>query len=573
MHIIIRLCVLGLLLLAASSGAEERPPALEYRITGIDKPLADNLRLHLGTLDAELAQHPQRLERIVRKAVTDALQPFGYYDATVAMEPGTPAWRIVVNPGPRIAWAGARIELDAATRELPAIRALLARAPFTAGTPLSHPDYDAFRDELLRSLRQLGFFRARYTTRELRVDRGTRTARAVLVLETGVRFRFATLEVRGTRLDPALLATLAPWRPGEGFDGAQLQRFERRLRDTGYFEDLSLRVRRETPDAAHVVVEASDVLTSRYDLGAGFSTDSKLRLRFNRSSPQLNAKGHSLLVESEFSEPRQTLQASLRIPHRDPLDDVFELHAGLQGERIEDTDSLAATVGARHTLKLPGDWSWSQGVGVELERYTIASESEKDVAYLMPVTSLARTRIDPGTDPLHGHSLWTALDASDESLGAPTGFVRWRGRAKWLQALPDDNTALLLRAEFGAIWTDAFNRIPASLRFDAGGDQSIRGYDLDSLGPRDANGELLGGRYLAVGSVEVSRRVAPHWRVALFVDGGGAFTERNDDLYQSAGIGVRWLSPVGQIRLDLAVPVADEENSGLKLHLSMGPPL
>ena len=94
-----------------------------------------------------------------------------------------------------------------------------------------------------------------------------------------------------------------------------------------------------------------------------------------------------------------------------------------------------------------------------------------------------------------------------------------------------------------------------------------------TLAPRDANGKLLGGRYLAVGSLEISRRVLPNWRVAAFVDGGGAFTEHNDDLYQSAGLGLRWLSPIGQIRFDVAVPVHDRENSGFKLHISMGPPL
>jgi translocation and assembly module TamA len=67
--------------------------------------------------------------------------------------------------------------------------------------------------------------------------------------------------------------------------------------------------------------------------------------------------------------------------------------------------------------------------------------------------------------------------------------------------------------------------------------------------------------------------VLPDWRVAAFVDGGGAFTERNDDFYQSAGLGLRWLSPIGQIRFDVAVPVHDSKNSGFKLHISMGPPL
>ncbi|MBK6583350.1 MAG: BamA/TamA family outer membrane protein [Gammaproteobacteria bacterium] len=94
-----------------------------------------------------------------------------------------------------------------------------------------------------------------------------------------------------------------------------------------------------------------------------------------------------------------------------------------------------------------------------------------------------------------------------------------------------------------------------------------------SLGPRDDNGKLIGGRYLSVGSVEISRRVLPTWRIAAFVDGGSAFNEKHDKFYQSAGLGVRWLSPVGQVRVDVAMPIQDRENSGFKLHISMGPPL
>jgi translocation and assembly module TamA len=279
------------------------------------------------------------------------------------------------------------------------------------------------------------------------------------------------------------------------------------------------------------------------------------------------------MIESALSEPRQTLEATYRIPHTDPLDDIVELTAGLQGKDVEDTDSLTATTGIRHAMKLGKDWSYAYGISAEFERYTIGSESEKDVAYLLPATSISRTVIDPGVDPLHGYSLWTAVDFSDRLVGAPADLLRWRASAKWLTPLGGARTTLLARIDLGAIWTDAFNQVPAALRFYAGGDRSIRGYDYESLAPRDVNGKLLGGRYLSVGSLEISRRVRENWRVAAFVDGGGAFTEKNDDFYQSVGLGLRWLSPIGQIRIDLATPVNDRSNSGVKLHISMGPPL
>lgn len=553
--------------------AAEEPATLAYRIEGLEREAAHNLRLHLGELDASLGAHPQRLQRTVQRALAAALAPYGWYEARCETRLDGSGLRIVVEPGPRVTWRKPSIEVSDAARAVPEVAALLSAPPFPPGKPLAHADYDRFRDELLRTVQRLGFFDAHYTLAELQIDRAQRKARAVLRLESGARFVFGEIGIEGTTVDPQLLRRLAPFRAGDPYDAAKLRRFEQRLRDTGYFHDLAVDVRREPAGLAQVLVSAADELKTRYDVGAGFSTDSDLRLRFNRFSPLLNPAGHSLSIESALSEPRQALEATYRIPHTDPLDDVIELTAGLQGREVEDTDSLTATTGIRHALKVFDGWSFGYGVSAEFERYTLGSESEKDVAYLLPATSISRTVLEPGVDPLRGYSLWTAIDFSDRVVGAPADLLRWRGSARWLTPLGGARTTLLTRLELGAIWTDGFNQVPSALRFYAGGDLSIRGYDYESLAPRDANGKLLGGRYLSVGSVEISRRVRESWRVAAFVDAGGAFTEKHDDFYQSAGLGVRWLSPIGQIRVDLATPLMDRSHSGVKLHISMGPPL
>ena len=567
-----RVLLAGLLLCASCvAGASDK--ALTLEIEGLDKPTAHNLRLHMGKLDPALATQPARLERILRADIDDALQPFGWYESTFSVQTVNGKQVLRVTTGPRIAWVAADIRVDPEARDLPAVIELLKKMPFAPGSPLLHADYDALREELLQACRRAGFFKPKFRRAELRVDVARREAQAVLDLAAGPRTRFGDILLSGSQLDAALLTGLAPFRKGDWFDAVQMARFEQRLRDTGYFSELVVRVRRSDAEVADIEVLAADVTESRYDVGAGFSTDSDLRLRFGRDSPLLNARGDALSIDAELSRTRQSLESTWRIPHTDPLDDVFEVTTGLQGKSLEDTESLTMTSGVAHAMKVFGDWSYRYGISAELERYTVGSETQKDVAYLLPATSISRTVLAQGLDPHTGTSLWTSLDFSANAAGAPANFVRWRGGAGLLRSLHDDRTRILARAEFGAIWTDAFNEIPASLRFYAGGDRSIRGYDYQTLAPRDANGKLLGGRYLAVGSLEISRRVRPNWRVAAFVDGGGAFTEHNDDLYQSAGLGLRWLSPIGQIRFDVAVPVHDRENSGFKLHISMGPPL
>ena len=565
--------LLGVLLLGPAAALRAGEKDLALRIEGLDAAAERNLRLHMGRLDPALADQDSRLERILRKDIDAALQPFGWYSATFRVVDDPRGKVLRIDPGPRVHWIGADIRIDPALRDLPSVQELLRKTPFTPGSPLLHADYDALREELLRTARRAGFLKPRYRRSELRVDPQKQEAQAVLELAAGPRTRFGRIVVSGSMLDARRLSELAPFRPGDWFDATLLARFERRLRDTGYFEELVVRLGDTDTEAADVEVLAADVTESRYDVGAGFSTDSDLRLRFGRESPLLNSRGDSLSIDTELSRQRQALESVWRIPHTDPLDDVFEARTGLQGRKLEDTESLSLSSGFAHSLKLGGEWSLRYGVSAELERYTLGSETQKDVAYLLPATSLSRTQLSPGLDPVHGTSVWSSLDTSHNAVGSPADFLRWRGGAGWLRSFGDDAFRVLARVEFGAIWTDAFNEIPATLRFYAGGDRSIRGYDYQTLSPRDVNGKLLGGRYLAVGSVEVSRAIRPNWRVAFFVDGGGAFTERNDDLYQSAGVGLRWLSPIGQIRLDIAAPVGDRENSGIKLHISMGPPL
>lgn len=554
---------------ALAAGARE----LKISVRGLGDEARHNLLAHLGTIDAQLAAQEARLERIVQRAVRDALRPLGYYEARFTLAQSGDTLRIVVQPGDPVLFDAPRITIDEPAASLAALRQLVQEAPIRAGKVLSHAVFDDFREELLRSCRRYGFFDAKYRHSTLRIDPHEHRAIAELDIACGQRYAFGETRIAGSRVNDALLLALAPFTAGDPFDNALVTQFDRALRDTGYFREVALRIDPGENARVAVTVLAEDLDTTRYELGIGFSTDSSVRLRFNRDTPLVNSRGHSMHIESELSGPRQTLQASYHIPHHHPLDDYFELIGGLRGKDVQDTRTITASTGLRHVLKVLDDWSLSYGATLEMERFTVGHERRREATYLLPGTSISRTRIDAGIDPLHGSSWFASIDFSNPSLGASTEFLRLRTRAKWLTALADDNTTILGRVELGSLFTHDFSLIPASLRFAAGGDNSVRGFDFESLGPHDADGQLTGGRYLAVGSVEISRRILPHWRLAVFTDVGGAFRTGREEFHQSVGAGVRWLSPVGQVRVDIAFPIDDSRRSGFRLHVSMGPPL
>ena len=143
-------------------------------------------------------------------------------------------------------------------------------------------------------------------------------------------------------------------------------------------------------------------------------------------------------------------------------------------------------------------------------------------------------------------------------------------RAEGEIAIPaGDRARWIAKVNAGTTWTDSFRKLPPSLRFFAGGDRSIRGYGLDDVGPLASNGEVRGGRHLLVTSIEFEQVVRGRWSVAAFADSGGAFNERDDPWVTGLGADIRWRSPIGPIRFDVAAPLDDPERN-VRVHIGIG---
>ena len=152
--------------------------------------------------------------------------------------------------------------------------------------------------------------------------------------------------------------------------------------------------------------------------------------------------------------------------------------------------------------------------------------------------------------------------------------MQGRATGKWVLNLGTKNR-LLTRADVGATMIENIIDLPASKRFYAGGDTSIRGYSYEELGPLNSLGQVIGGKYLLVGSAELDHRLSDKWSVAAFYDVGNAlnnFDNLGDQIAEGAGVGIRWHSPVGPVRIDFAWALT-EPYDGFRLHLVIGPDL
>ncbi|MDO6814605.1 autotransporter assembly complex protein TamA [Cobetia amphilecti] len=341
--------------------------------------------------------------------------------------------------------------------------------------------------------------------------------------------------------------------------------------DTPVLTGDALEAAVKTADGPIIPVDISLIPADRhkFETGIGYATDVGPRLQFSWEMPWVNRYGHSLTNSLFLSSPEQTFEGEYRMPLEDPLKDSYVLEYGMSNTDDEDTESLETTV--RFTREWKFDNGWTQRVffGSTYEDYTQADESGA-VLLLYPGVSWNRTRTRPKTFPMWGDRQQLTFEYGDQMWGSDVTFLRSQFNTNWIRSI-GDNHRFVARMGVGHVDTDNFDDMPPSMRFFTGGDNSVRGYSYETLAPEDDDGDLEGGSSLLTSSLEYDYRLTGDWWGATFYDAGNAFNGWDAlELKTAAGMGIRWISPVGPIRLDIAHPFDDDDND-YRIHFSIGP--
>ncbi|HAV87393.1 MAG TPA: hypothetical protein DCW78_05740, partial [Pseudomonas sp.] len=295
-------------------------------------------------------------------------------------------------------------------------------------------------------------------------------------------------------------------------------------------------------------------------LGVGFSTDVGPRLRFDWTRHWVNPQGHSYGAEAELSAPRQNVGLYYDVPLDPPLTDKLRYVAGYQYEELADTDSLSRLLrlGPEWHSQLDSGWLRVVSLKWQREEYRLGDDSGLSTL-LLPGIAYSYLRSDNRIDPSEGYRLQFEIAAAKDGVLSDANLVHANAQARGLTTLGRRHR-FLGRVQLGGNWTDEYVNVPPSLRYFAGGDQSVRGYDYQSLSPTNSDGDRIGGRYQFAASVEYQFSLTERWRIAAFADQGNAFNDLElPTLKQSVGVGVRWVSPVGPIRVDLAHPLDGDQ--------------
>ncbi|SFW24618.1 autotransporter assembly complex family protein [Pseudomonas sp. NFACC04-2] len=566
----------GALLLSLSCAALANSE-LEVRVQPSNDELKANVEGYIGGVGDRDEEALLRFSRGAEEQARKAAQALGYYQPQIdsAVKGGKdPRLVLIIDPGEPVHLRNVTVRIDGPAASLKAFR-VPDNAALKPDAVLNHGRYEDAKRVIQNQASRYGYFSGRFTQQKLLVDPQAGIADIELVYDSGPRYALGPVSFEGdTPFDEDLLQRMVPFKAGTAYDSELIAELNQALQSSGYFEGV--RVDAAPTAATNNVIPVAVKLDTRkprtMGLGLGFSTDVGPRAKANWTRHWVNPQGHSYGWEAEVSAPRQNVGLWYDVPLDPPLTDKMRYAGGYQYEELAGTDSLSKllTVGPEWHSKLPSGWQRVVSLKWQREEYRLGDDAGLSTL-LMPGVSYSYLRSDNRIDPHHGYRLQFDTKVAKEGLGSDNNLVYGTAMVKGLTTVFDKHR-LLARAQIGGSATNGYKSIPPSLRFFAGGDQSVRGYDYQSLSPENSEGDRIGGRYMVAGSLEYQYSIAEKWRVATFIDQGNSFNSLElPSLKTGVGVGVRWVSPVGPIRLDLAHAMDDE--GGIRLHFSMGPEL
>lgn len=552
---------------------------LFIKIEGIDAEIAANVDafLSIKALEDKPVDNSNRLRFLHRRAdaeIRQALEPFGYYNPSINSELTQRTnndWEATyrINPGERTRLINSQIQVSGPGQHEVFFQDIIDNAAIRKATYLNHQEYETLKAQLQTMAVEKGYYFGRFTQAQIQVDRDKNEANILIGFDTGERARVSEFRFVSETLDIDLLERYPDFEVGDFIDNQQLLALQSALIDSDYFTTVEVLPLLEEfhEDGVPVQITLTPKKRNLYTAGLGYGTDTGARLSAGLDRRYVNRRGHRLSLDVQLSEVTDTITGLYQIPGQQPRTDQMGLRGHYTHENSENVFTTQYTLGGFLRTQVG---SWNRILSLDFENETFTFSRDKRTQFmLIPRMQFSKTRADQPLNPTQGYRMNFGLAGASHAVLSDVDMLQLSFSGKRVDTL-NESIRLLSRVDLGALATSNFSRLPASLRFFTGGDSTIRGYDYRTIAPENAEGDIIGGRYMGVGSQELDYLFKPNWRVATFVDYGNVDNGFNSKVKLGYGVGIRWISPVGPIRLDIAKPF---ENKGVRLHFTMGPDL
>ncbi len=523
------------------------------------------------------------------------LESEGFYasevTSTIEDKDGTTHVEVVIDAGPQYIVTSLELEFgerDSVVALLPAKTAPINAVRGMIGKPARAADVIRAEHTALDILRRQGFPFTGRGDREVVVDHATRTISIVLPIFVGRKATYGTTFFNGqTRLKAAYLQRLVPWKPGETYDRSELDRFRQSLVRSTLFSSVRVAPAKdeEAPDGAPLDVNV-DVTegpnrtigaTATYARDAGFGGSVYWQHR------NLFGNAEILDVSVDGNQLAQTAKAGLTKPNWRRLDQNLRFTSMLQRSTTQAFDGLSAELGTAVDRRISEHWVVGVGVSTQIARLTEDGVRRRSLLLGLP---LAATRYVSGEDITTQRSLIDSNNGWRLSLAVTPYTGTYNDKVTFVRSEAEGDiyvpinalrtTVIAARLKLGSIAGSATDNIPADRRFYAGGGGSIRGYGYQLVSPLDASGKPVGGRSLIETSLEARFRFTNTLGLVPFVDAGSVSNSsipgKDVSLRAAVGLGLRYYTSVGPLRVDLATPIAKRQgiDNTIQFYISFG---
>lgn len=474
---------------------------------------------------------------------------------------------------------------------------------------LDQTAYEQFKEDLIQLAHDCGYLDAEYQSHKIYIDKNNNAATVEISLDLNTLyylnkitvynnssgdqqpndeynndFIFKFIPYKFIKIDSNIIEMI-----NTPYNSSDILDIQNNINN--YYNNVNIETNLDTVN--HVInlnITVQDAKNYLYNLGLGYSTDEGARTFGSLKIRNITDYKHKLELQGKLAQFKDLLEINYILPGVQPSTDDISLGYQFRSDKKRTERNMETE---RHQLlgqyqrSVNFDTSsllFATGASFRQEKYINFTTSKSRISQLLvPFINYDHVFTADRLKTYQGTHINLMLEAADSGILSDTSFVRLHATSKSIIPLEFtdglDGLRLIIKGQFGQVWHKVEDKIPPTLRFFAGGTNTVRGYRYDSLGPRQLNRKgkptIVGGDRLVVMSAELEKTIYKDWSAALFYDTGNAYDtwqKWTNNLKSGAGAGIRWQSPLGKVRFDIASAL-DKDSDPWRIDFSFGPDL
>lgn len=581
----------------AKEAEEESGAYLADRMKG----LSQLVRMKKTLPDGELG-----LEMRVRRDLKTAellMQSEGFYDGRAEMkiedvESGKAKVTVTLVPGKRYVVGNVTILYD----PRPAIPNALRDRTATLfprdnvpgvenGRPVTAPTMLSKVERIPESLHEQGFPDAKLVEQHYYLDRGRKTLNVALVVNPGRAAMLGRVIVSGkSDVEADYVAGLAEWEPGEEiWDSRRVDDYVSELRKTGLFANVTNVVLsdmendngKDVPQRP-VGVKVEDAKFRTLSAQVRYETATGIGVEGGWEHRNLFHRGEKLTLSLPVSTTATGLKAKFEKPSFFSRNQKLLLNGSALSESTDGYDRRGVSLSGGVERKWSKEYFTYGGLFADVGSLNNnETDSWQDYSVYGAELKVRRDTRDNTLNPTQGSQIEVAFkpmtgeyDGDFSGLGTVVGLKGYYAPFRKADGSPDDKLVLAGRAEAGSFTGASLHNIPPSHRYYLGGSGTVRGYGYQQIGPMDDDDDPEGARSYQLVNLESRFKITEDMGFVTFIDGGMAYTDEvpefDLDMDWGAGAGIRYFTPIGPVRFDVAVPLKEGTQPPVQFYISIG---